>query len=96
MNCEFGFCTVCSNRADACADCHEAKLAAKEKYIEAQDVIISGQRKEIARLEAEIVELKKLNNRLQDHILKDSCPWCGLNNKSNVKRQATEAEGNKP
>jgi hypothetical protein len=35
--------------------------------------------------------LKKLNDRLQDHILKDSCPWCGLNSKSNVKRQATEA-----
>jgi hypothetical protein len=45
---------------------------------------------EIAKRDARIKELIEANNRLQDAVLKDSCPWCGLNNKSNVKRE-TEA-----
>lgn len=48
--------------------------------------------KEIAKRDAEIVELRKMNDRLQDNILKDSCPWCGLNNKSNVKKLEVEAK----
>jgi hypothetical protein len=43
---------------DACADCHDAEIEAKEKYIEAQDVIISGQRKDIERLRAALEYIK--------------------------------------
>lgn len=41
----------------------------------------------LAEKDARIKEVTEANNRLQDAILKDSCPWCGLNNKSNVKRE---------
>ena len=43
----YNFCQKCFTRFEGCVDCHAAELAAKDKYIEAQDVIISGQRKEI-------------------------------------------------
>jgi hypothetical protein len=45
---------------------------------------------ELAAKDARIKELIEANNRLQDAVLKDSCPWCGLNNKSNVKRCGEE------
>jgi hypothetical protein len=48
------FCNYCY----ACAEYHAAELAAKEKYIEVQDVIISGQRKEIGTKDAEIARLR--------------------------------------
>lgn len=34
-----------------------------------------------------IKELEQMNRHLQDCILKDSCPWCGLNNKTKIKRE---------
>lgn len=45
---------------------------------------------EIASLKKQVQELIDANNRLYDAVLKDSCPWCGLNNKSNVKRVENE------
>jgi len=45
-------CTTCFTRMDACADCHE-------KYIEAQDIIISGQRKEIEALKVQIAAMRR-------------------------------------
>lgn len=56
------FCNYCYTRLDACESCHKAELAAKEKYIESQDVIISGQRKEI---EAKNKEIARLRNALE-------------------------------
>jgi hypothetical protein len=45
-------CTKCFTRMDACADCHEAELSAKDKEIE-------GLRAEIERIKREIREACK-------------------------------------
>jgi hypothetical protein len=66
-------CDKCCTRFDACSDCHAAELAAKDKYIEVQDVIISGQRKEIARLRAALQEIAGFDCACFED---DSCAAC--------------------
>jgi len=59
-------CTKCFTRMDACADCHE-------KYIEAQDVIISGQRKEIEAKDKEIARLREALKEIADYDYQCQC-----------------------
>ena len=55
------------------ADCHAAELAAKEKYIEVQDIIISGQRKEIGTKDAEIARLSAALQEIADYDYQCQC-----------------------
>ena len=78
------------NGFDECVDEEAYDGGEWVKAFEALD-IIEVQKEQIAKRDAEIASLKKMNDRLQDNILKESCPWCGLNNKSNVKKLALES-----
>jgi hypothetical protein len=51
-----------SDKFAHCADCgilYGAEIKAKDKYIEAQDVIISGQRKEVEALKEQIAAMRR-------------------------------------
>lgn len=69
-------------------DAHDAKRGIRDTAVQDDLRRIAA---EIEAKDARIEELIETNTRLQDAVLKDSCPWCGLNNKSNVKREM-EAE----